>query len=275
MAFTMTVAEIIATDTSGLLSKHASWERAPLGQIASVLNGAPFDSALFSSTNGIPLARIRDVLVGSTSTYYSGSYEDIYWVQSGDLLVGMDGDFNCALWASECALLNQRVCKITPNTEFIDKHFLVYALPGYLAAINANTPSVTVKHLSSKTIGEIELPLPPRADRAGSSQPGLLDVNHVRNVLVGPHRCGDAGPGGAHSLGPGCDGSGGGRLHRRLGPATGYTTAVAQVAAAFPQCEVMSANMALTDEGAWALLAGAAIVPRCSAEGRAQNVDFE
>ncbi|MFT0635762.1 hypothetical protein ACMFY5_27245, partial [Pseudomonas sihuiensis] len=38
-------------------------------------------------------------------------------------------------------------------------------LPGYLAAINANTPSVTVKHLSSKTIGEIELPLPPRAEQ--------------------------------------------------------------------------------------------------------------
>jgi len=34
-----------------------------------------------------------------------------------------------------------------------------------LAAINANTPSITVKHLSSKTIGEIELPLPPRAEQ--------------------------------------------------------------------------------------------------------------
>jgi very-short-patch-repair endonuclease len=34
-----------------------------------------------------------------------------------------------------------------------------------LAAINANTPSVTVKHLSSRTIGEIGLPLPPRAEQ--------------------------------------------------------------------------------------------------------------
>ena len=34
-----------------------------------------------------------------------------------------------------------------------------------MAAINVNTPSITVKHLSSRTIGEIELPLPPRAEQ--------------------------------------------------------------------------------------------------------------
>ena len=42
---------------------------------------------------------------------------------------------------------------------------LGYVLPGYLSAINANTPSVTVKHLSSKTVSEIGLPLPPRAEQ--------------------------------------------------------------------------------------------------------------
>lgn len=165
MAFTMTVAELIAADTSGLLSKHTSWERVPLADIAFVLNGAPFDSSRFSSTDGVPLVRIRDVVTGATSTYYTGNYEDVFVVERGDLLVGMDGDFNSAYWGSQRALLNQRVCKVTPHTEFYDKHFLGYVLPGYLAAINANTPSVTVKHLSSKTIGEIGLPLPPRAEQ--------------------------------------------------------------------------------------------------------------
>jgi len=79
--------------------------------------------------------------------------------------VGMDGDFNTGLWGSEAALLNQRVCKLSPNEKHYDKRLLAFALPGYLAAINANTPSVTVKHLSSKTIGEIGLPLPPRAEQ--------------------------------------------------------------------------------------------------------------
>lgn len=165
MAFTMTVAELIAADTSGLLGKHETWERVSLSDVAHALNGAPFDSSLFSSTSGMPLIRIRDVVSGNTNTYYTGAYEDTYLVKSGDLLVGMDGDFNSGFWSSGTALLNQRVCKISPVEDFYEKSLLAYALPGYLAAINANTPSVTVKHLSSKTIGEIGLPLPPRAEQ--------------------------------------------------------------------------------------------------------------
>ena len=165
MAFTMTVAELIDADTSGLLGKHATWERVPLAEVAAILNGAPFDSALFSTTEGMPLVRIRDVTTGQTNTYYTGTYEDAYLVHQGDLLVGMDGDFNSGFWGPKTALLNQRVCKISPIEPFYDKRLLALALPGYLAAINANTPSVTVKHLSSRTIGEIGLPLPPAAEQ--------------------------------------------------------------------------------------------------------------
>lgn len=165
MAFTMSVAEVIAADTTGLLAKHDSWERAPLAEVAEILNGAPFDSSLFSSTRGTPLVRIRDVLSGETKTFYMGTYDAMYLVKQGDLLIGMDGDFNCGYWGGQLALLNQRVCKVTPNDASYDKRFLVHVLPGYLAAINANTPSVTVKHLSSKTVGEIDLPLPPRAEQ--------------------------------------------------------------------------------------------------------------
>ena len=78
MAFTMTVAEVIAADTTGLLAKHPSWERVPLAQVADILNGAPFDSALFSNSEGMPRARIRDVLTGDTSTYYTGPYEKTF-----------------------------------------------------------------------------------------------------------------------------------------------------------------------------------------------------
>lgn len=165
MAFTMTVSELIEADKSGLLGKHAAWERVPLTQVANILNGAPFDSSSFSNEAGMPLVRIRDVLTGRTNTYYNGAYDEMFLVKTGDLLVGMDGDFNSNFWGSQTALLNQRVCKITPDVAFYDKKFLAYALPGYLSAINKNTSSITVKHLSSKTIGDIGLPLPPRAEQ--------------------------------------------------------------------------------------------------------------
>ena len=165
MAFTMTVAELIEADTSGLLGKHSTWERVSLADVAHILNGAPFDSTLFSLAEGMPLVRIRDVVAGETKTFYSGPYEDDFLVKPNDLLVGMDGDFHSGYWGAQTALLNQRVCKISPAESFYDKRLLALALPGYLMAINANTPSVTVKHLSSKTIGEIGLPLPPRKEQ--------------------------------------------------------------------------------------------------------------
>jgi type I restriction enzyme S subunit len=166
MAFTMAVADLIATDTSGLLSKHDNWLRVRLGDIATVLNGAPFESSLFSTVGGMPLVRIRDVIKGNTSTYYTGGFDSNYVVEPADLLVGMDGDFNSGYWRGPKALLNQRVCKVAPIENFYDKRFLAYVLPSYLAAINANTPSTTVKHLSSKTIGEIPLPLPGLKEQA-------------------------------------------------------------------------------------------------------------
>ncbi len=165
MAITTSVAELIAADTSGLLAKHQTWARVPLSEVAEVLNGAPFDSAYFNTKTGMPLVRIRDVIAGETHTYYSGPFEDDYLVHKGDLLVGMDGEFNSGFWGAKSALLNQRVCKISPYEVFYDKQLLALVLPGYLSAINANTSSVTVKHLSSKTIAEIGLPLPPRAEQ--------------------------------------------------------------------------------------------------------------
>jgi type I restriction enzyme S subunit len=165
MAFTTTVKEVIASDKTGFLAKHPSWERVLLSEIATILNGAPFDSGMFSNTEGVPLIRIRDIQTGMTSTYYRGTYDELFLVNRGDLLIGMDGDFNSAYWASGHALLNQRVCKITPIETLYSQKFLAYLLPGYLSAINQHTSAITVKHLSSKTIGDIELPLPPRSEQ--------------------------------------------------------------------------------------------------------------
>ena len=161
MALTKSLKEIIADDKTGLLSKHETWERVSLRDVADVLNGFPFDSKLFHPSVGTPLIRIRDIISGSTDTFYTGEFASQFLVNSGELLIGMDGDFNSARWRSSPSLLNQRVCKITPKENFYSGKLLEYALPGYLGAINAATSSVTVKHLSSRSIEDIELPLPP------------------------------------------------------------------------------------------------------------------
>jgi type I restriction enzyme, S subunit len=161
MSFTESLSEIVARNASGLLGVHPTWRRVALSDVASILNGFPFPSSSFTPNEGIPLLRIRDVLATETEAYYKGEFDAKYLVKPGELLIGMDGDFNCALWKGLPALLNQRVCKVTPDEDFYDRKLLVYALPAYLSAINADTSSVTVKHLSSNTIADIPLPLPP------------------------------------------------------------------------------------------------------------------
>jgi len=128
--------------------------------VATIINGFAFPSKHFKASKGFPLVRIRDVVDGQSDTLYDGPIPDGYWVQDGDLLVGMDGEFNCALWRGGKALLNQRVCKIVPDETRLRKQFLLYALPGYLKLINDYTSSVTVKHLSSRTLQQVPLPLP-------------------------------------------------------------------------------------------------------------------
>lgn len=163
MALTRKISDIIKEDTTGLLSKHPSWLRIELSNVATILNGFAFPSSYFNNDGiGLPLIRIRDVTEGNTTTYYNGNYDDIYLVNKNEILVGMDGDFNLGLWKSSPSLLNQRVCKISlKNDNIYDKKFLIYLLPPYLKAINDATSSITVKHLSSKTLNEILLPLPP------------------------------------------------------------------------------------------------------------------
>lgn len=167
MSFTASLEQIVAENRNHLLGRAAHWERVSLADVGSLINGYPFPSRDFTvQKEGMPLIRIRDVVRGQTETYFKGKYQEDWIVKNGDLLVGMDGDFNSALWRGENGLLNQRVCKISSNARFYDHRFLAYCLPGYLSAINANTSSITVKHLSSLTISDIPLPLPPLAEQA-------------------------------------------------------------------------------------------------------------
>ena len=154
--------EIVENSPSPLLGIHPSWARVKLAQVAEVLNGFAFKSDFFSHDDGLPLLRIRDIGRSITDIRYTGDYDAKYFVNEGDTVVGMDGDFRVARWKGPQALLNQRVCKITVREpEVYDQAFLMYVLPGYLDAINAHTSSITVKHLSSRTVEQIPLPLPP------------------------------------------------------------------------------------------------------------------
>ena len=142
------------------------WITIELNKVLKIQNGFAFKSSNFNSDGiGMPLIRIRDIKNSTMETFYDGIILEDFIVTEGDLIIGMDGDFNSNFWKGSPALLNQRVCRLIPDENFILKKLLYYGLPNYLNKINENTSSTTVKHLSSKSIGEIPFPLPPLAEQ--------------------------------------------------------------------------------------------------------------
>jgi type I restriction enzyme, S subunit len=158
--------QIVAERPDGVLGTHRSWTRVRLAAIADVLNGFAFPSSAFATSGSMPLIRIRDVGRATTDTWYSGPFGPQYVVKPGSLIVGMDGDFRADKWLGPPALLNQRVCQVSVrDPSLYHPDFLRYVLPGYLEAVSRHTSAVTVKHLSSETVKELPLPLPPRLEQ--------------------------------------------------------------------------------------------------------------
>lgn len=146
-----------------LFDEKARHPRAKLGDIAQVQAGFAFKSSQFSSTEGIPLIRIRDLDGdGTTEILFDGEYDHDFEVHHRDLLIGMDGEFRCYRWSGGKALLNQRLCRVRSfNEAVVVPEFVYFLLNLFLEEIESTTPSTTVKHISTKQIEKIEIPLPP------------------------------------------------------------------------------------------------------------------
>ena len=135
------------------------WKK--LVAVADVLYGYPFESSLFSEDSTyIPLIRIRDVKPAKASTYYSGGYNEAYRIKKGDILVGMDGEFNLGKWDDKDGLLNQRVLKLTGKKGYSIDGYLFHYMGPVLKKIEKETAGGSVKHLSAKVINSILIPIP-------------------------------------------------------------------------------------------------------------------
>ncbi|MCP1168933.1 restriction endonuclease subunit S, partial [Limimaricola sp. ASW11-118] len=127
-----------------------------------LMNGYPYKSDGFNLIgDGRPVVRIRDLLGEGLPTSYSGIDGQQFVVKNGDLVIGMDGDFNCVFWKKGEALLNQRVAalKQKKKSKTISR-FAFYQIPIALKVINDLTPASTVKHLASSDISALRLPCP-------------------------------------------------------------------------------------------------------------------
>lgn len=118
--------------------------------ILTVINGAAFSSEYFNTDNiGLPLVRIRDLKSCVPEVWTSETLGKAEYIHSGDILIGMDGEFVPYIWYGAKSLLNQRVCKVVPK-QGVHPFFLYATLKPILAEIERTQGGTTVIHLGKK-----------------------------------------------------------------------------------------------------------------------------
>ena len=130
-----------------------------LNDTVNVISGFPFDSEKFDTEGvGTPLIRIRDIQRGYSETFTTEVFDEQYRIKKYELLVGMDGMFDIARWQSDEAALNQRVCCLRMKGSENDT-FIQYLVQPILKHIEKGTNATTVKHISTKQINGIRVPI--------------------------------------------------------------------------------------------------------------------
>ena len=91
-----------------------NWCIENITEATSLQYGFPFDTDFFNDKqHGVPIIRIRDILENSIGIYSTEKYIDKkYELFSGDLLIGMDGNFHINHWFLNNCYLNQRVVRL-------------------------------------------------------------------------------------------------------------------------------------------------------------------
>jgi type I restriction enzyme, S subunit len=163
-----------------LLQKDlTSTEKSNLYDIANIQMGFAFKAEAFNEVGeGFPIIRIRDIPNQSTKSYTTQEVDSQYWVEKGDLLIGMDGEFHMNEWLGQRGYLVQRVCRLRAKSELYQS-YLWQALKEPIHYYETTISGATVAHLGKKHLEEIFLFMP-KATMAKE----LEEMNKMRKLKI-------------------------------------------------------------------------------------------
>ena len=137
-----------------------SWRERDIYSIAEVIYGAPFSSKLFNSEKrGVPILRIRDLKKQDSDVYTDEVHPKAYVISPGDIVVGMDGEFQPHIWGGVEGLLNQRVC-VFRNMHPKGSFFLYFTILPQLNFIEKTEMATTVIHIGKKDFDAFRVLVP-------------------------------------------------------------------------------------------------------------------
>lgn len=136
------------------------WTYVNLLELADITYGYAFDSIKFNTESiGRKIIRIRNIPISRSSDYTDEVPHDKYLIQTGDLLVGMDGDFHMNRWFDEESYLVQRSCRIKSKLN-IHSAYIRQAIKAPIHFFQSTILGATVGHLGAKHLNSIEILMP-------------------------------------------------------------------------------------------------------------------
>lgn len=143
------------------------WHRKSLPELASLTYGFPFDASRFNTkARGKPIIRIRNIPGSTTNDCSDEVVDDKYIVHSGELIVGMDGEFHINHWNGDDAYLVQRVCRVKAMNPLFDA-YLAQAIRAPIKHFESILMGATVGHLGATHLKGLTILVPPEHLHSG------------------------------------------------------------------------------------------------------------
>lgn len=159
------------------------WKVGDIYTYLDVIYGAPYKSALFNTDKkGYPLIRIRDLKTFSPQFYTEEILPNTEYVDSGDIVAGMDAEFVPYIWKGEKGLLNQRVCKFMPKYDYVSKYYILSLIRPTLEFVQSYKVGTTVSHLGKSDIDKFKVITPPAEIVKRFS--GIVDSFHQQIIKL-------------------------------------------------------------------------------------------
>ena len=142
------------------------WARAPLGEIATLLNGFAFKPSDWKG-DGLPIIRIQNLNNPNAEFNYCPSdLPPKFVVRAGDLLFAWSGtpgtSFGAHIWRGRMAWLNQHIFRVEFSEEHLDKRFLRLAINHNLQDyISAAHGGAGLAHITKGLFERSQLLIPP------------------------------------------------------------------------------------------------------------------
>ncbi len=175
----------LLTGKTRLPGFSGKWEKKQLKEFLDYQVGFPFSASRFNAHRGLRLVRNRDLKSDDQIVFSDEACGAEYFVQNGDVLIGMDGDFCPCIWKKGKALLNQRVGKLLPKDTVLDKLFIYYAIQKPLIDLQDGTGATTVKHLSHGDVKKLTVLFPPTKQEQEAVSLFLFNIDQAIAKIEG------------------------------------------------------------------------------------------